>query len=114
MSSSRRTKDHIEDLGAVSRRIFNLRPVQFTYQQPFADGSTPIQYGLIAEEVEQVMPALVAYGADGTPETVKYHVLPTLLLAELQRLEREREALAMEVKELRAMIERPRSRSPRR
>ncbi len=106
VSSSRRTKDHIEDLGEVSRGIFDLRPVQFTYKQPFADGATPVQYGLIAEEVEQVMPALVAYGADGTPETIKYHVLPTLLLAEVQRLERERAALTSEVRELRAMVER--------
>ena len=105
VSSSRRTKDNIQDLGTVSRGIFDLRPVQFTYRQPFADGSTPVQYGLIAEEVEQAMPALVAYGADGTPETVKYHVLPTLLLAEVQRLEREREALTDEVRELRAMVE---------
>jgi hypothetical protein len=105
VSSSRRTKDNIADLGDISRDVFRLRPVQFTYKQPFADGSTPIQYGLIAEEVEQVMPALVAYGADGTPETVKYHVLPTLLLAEVQRLEREREALTHEVRELRAMVE---------
>jgi hypothetical protein len=105
VSSSRRTKDNIQDLGPVSRGIFDLRPVKFTYKQPFADGSTPVQYGLIAEEVEQAMPALVAYGADGTPETVKYHVLPTLLLAEVQRLEREREALATEVKELRERLE---------
>lgn len=31
---------------------------------------------------------------DGRVETVKYHVLPTLLLAEVQRLERDREAMA--------------------
>jgi hypothetical protein len=104
ISSSRRTKDHIEDLGAASRAIFDLRPVRFTYKQPFADGSTPVQYGLIAEEVESVLPALVAYGRDGTPETVKYHLLPTLLLAEVQRLEREREVLTRQVAEQAAAI----------
>jgi hypothetical protein len=104
ISSSRRTKDRIEDLGATSRAIFDLRPVRFTYKQPFADGSRPVQYGLIAEEVESVLPALVAYGADGTPETVKYHLLPTLLLAEVQRLEREREALSRQVAEQAAAI----------
>jgi len=94
VSSSRRTKDNIADLGGVSRAIFNLRPVQFTYKQPFADGSTPVQYGLIAEEVSAVLPELVAHSKDGQIETVKYHVLPTLLLAEVQRLERERAAMA--------------------
>lgn len=96
VSSSRRAKDDIADLGEASRGILNLRPVRFTYRQPFADGSTPVQYGLIAEEVAEVLPELVALGADGQPETVKYHVLPTLLLAEVQRLERERAAAAAE------------------
>ena len=104
-SSSRRTKDHIEDLGPVSRAIFALRPVSFTYKKPFADGSTPIRSGLIAEEVEQVLPALVAYGADGQPETVMYHVLPTLLLAEVQRLERERVTQHDEIVALRTIVE---------
>jgi hypothetical protein len=105
VSSSRRTKDHIEDLGEISRAIFDLRPVRFTYKQPFADGTTPIQYGLIAEEVAEILPGLVAYGNDGEPETVKYHVLPTLLLAEVQRLEQERAAQARELAQLRALID---------
>ncbi len=44
-----------------------------------------MQYGLIAEEVEQVFPELVAYGADGRVETVQYHVLSALLVNELQK-----------------------------
>lgn len=108
LSSSRRTKQDIEDLG-VGQIVQQLRPVQFRYIQPFADGSRPIQYGLVAEEVEAVLPALVAYGADGAPESVKYHVLPTLLLAEVQRLERERAATAARldaaVRELEAVRE---------
>lgn len=92
ISSSRRTKDNIADLGAASHRIFELRPVQFTYKQAFEGGATPVQYGLIAEEVAAVLPELVARGKGGEIETVKYHVLPTLLLAEVQRLERERSA----------------------
>jgi len=105
ISSSRRTKDQIRDLGSVSRSIFDLRPVSFIYKPPFADGSTPIQYGLIAEEVESVLPELVAYGADGQPETVKYHILPTLLLAEVQRLERERAAQQEAIAALRAVVD---------
>ena len=93
VNSSRRTKEDIADLGGIGFAVQRLRPVQFRYIQPFEDGSKPIQYGLIAEEVEAVLPELVAYGADGQPETVKYHVLPTLLLAEVQRLERERAEL---------------------
>ena len=104
VSSSRRTKDNIADLGDISRAIFNLRPVQFTYKTLFADGRAPVQYGLIAEEVQAVMPELVAYGKDGQVETVKYHVLPTLLLAEVQRLERDRQAMAADRAELVARV----------
>lgn len=93
ISSTRRTKDDIADLGSASRQIFDLRPVQFRYRQAFADGSRPLQYGLIAEEVAPVLPALVATDETGQPASVKYHVLPTLLLAEVQRLERERAAI---------------------
>ena len=104
-SSSRRFKDDIADMGGLAEGLQRLRPVQFRYRQPFADGSTPVQYGLIAEEVAEVYPELVARSADGSIETVKYHVLPTLLLAEVQRLERERAALARELVELRALVE---------
>lgn len=91
VSSSRRTKFDIASLDApVTEALQRLRPVQFRYRQAFADGTTPLEYGLIAEEVQDVLPALVATGADGQPETVKYHVLPALLLSDVQRLERER------------------------
>jgi hypothetical protein len=53
--------------------------------QPYADGSKPVQYGLVAEDVAEVFPELVVYGKDGKPETVAYHVLATLLLNELQK-----------------------------
>jgi hypothetical protein len=87
ISSTRRVKEDTADLGSVSQSLQRLRPVRFRCSKAFADGSKPLQYGLIAEEVAEVMPELVALGADGEPETVKYHVLPTLLLAEIQRLE---------------------------
>jgi len=64
-----------------------LRPVTYRYKQPFEDGSKPIQYGLIAEEVDEVYPDLVAHSADGQIETVKYQVLGPMLLNEVQRLE---------------------------
>ena len=85
VSSSRRFKEDIEDMGAASRDLMRLRPVTYRYKQPFADGSKPIQYGLIAEEVAEVYPDLVAHSADGQIETVKYQVLDSMLLNEMQR-----------------------------
>ena len=85
VSSSRRYKEDIQDMGDASGGLMKLRPVTFRYQKPFADGSKPIQYGLIAEEVAEVYPDLVARSADGQIETVKYQVLDSMLLNEVQR-----------------------------
>jgi hypothetical protein len=94
VSSSRRFKDDIADMGAVSSDLMRLRPVTFRYKKPFADGSKPIQYGLIAEEVAAVYPDLIARSADGKIETVKYQVLDSLLLNELQKEHRQVEQQA--------------------
>jgi hypothetical protein len=62
-----------------------LRPVTFRYRKPYADGSSPIQYGLIAEEVAEVYPDLVARSVDGQIESVRYQLLDPMLLNELQK-----------------------------
>ncbi len=100
ISSSRRYKQDIEDLGAAGDAVLRLRPVQFRYQKPFADGGQPLQYGLIAEEVADVLPELVAYDDERRPETVMYQALPTLLLAQVRRLEQERAGMAEQLQTL--------------
>jgi hypothetical protein len=66
-----------------------LRPVTYRYKQPYADGSMPIDYGLIAEEVAEVYPDLVTYTNDGQVETVQYNKVNAMLLNEVQRQQRE-------------------------
>jgi hypothetical protein len=85
VSSSRRFKQDIEGLQEDSERVLALRPVKFRYKDHAAQGDTTPQYGLIAEEVAEVFPELVVYDAEGRPETVRYHLLAPLLLAEAQR-----------------------------
>jgi hypothetical protein len=87
--SSRRYKTDIQDMGDASSGLLRLRPVTFRYQKPLADGSQPKQYGLIAEEVAEVYPDLVAHSSDGQIETVKYQVLDSMLLNEVQRQQAE-------------------------
>ncbi|MBV8729052.1 MAG: tail fiber domain-containing protein [Acidobacteriia bacterium] len=43
VSSSRRFKEDIHDMGDASTNLMRLRPVTFRYQKPFADGSKPTQ-----------------------------------------------------------------------
>jgi Chaperone of endosialidase len=93
VSSSQRFKEDIQDMGDASNGLMRLRPVTFRYQKPFADGSKPVQYGLIAEEVAEVYPDLVAHSSDGQIETVKYQVLDSMLLNEMQRQQKEIMAL---------------------
>ena len=66
-----------------------LRPVTYRYQQPYADGSKPRDYGLIAEEVAEVYPDLVVTNKEGQVETVQYQKLTPMLLNEVQKQRRE-------------------------
>jgi Chaperone of endosialidase len=85
VSSSKRYKEDIQPMGEVSERLYQLHPVTFHYKQPNPDGSKPIEVGLVAEDVAEILPELVVYNSDGQPDSVAYHLLPTLLLNELQK-----------------------------
>jgi hypothetical protein len=84
----------------------DLRPVTFRYRKPFADGSKPVQYGLIAEEVAEVYPDLVTRSADGQIESVKYQLLDPMLLNEVQRLHRENATQAEKIQNLEERLSR--------
>jgi hypothetical protein len=83
--SSRRYKQDIRNMGDASSKLMLLRPVTFLYRPEYVAGDQTVQYGLIAEEVAKVYPDLVASGADGKPQTVRYNLLSTMLLNELQK-----------------------------
>jgi hypothetical protein len=57
-----------------------LRPVTYRYKQAYQDGSKPIDHGLIAEEVAELYPDLVARNRDGQIQTVPYQKLTPMLL----------------------------------
>ena len=103
-SSSRRYKQDIHDMGLTSQRLLALRPVTFRYKEALTDGTKPIQYGLIAEEVAEVYPNLVAYTNDGKIETVQYRKLVPLLLNELQREHKHNLQQATQIGKLKAQL----------
>jgi hypothetical protein len=80
VASSARYKMDIRDLTDASSRLAQLRPVSYQYKTE--PGVT--HFGLIAEEVDKVMPELVVRDAQNRPETVQYHELIPLLLKERQ------------------------------
>jgi hypothetical protein len=87
VSSSGRFKEEIADMGETTERLLELRPVVFRYKAEVQAGERPLEYGLIAEEVAEVFPELVVYDEEGEPFTVKYHLLSSMLLNELKKLE---------------------------
>ncbi len=80
--SSKRFKKDITDLADKGAAVTALRPVSFRYNnQP----DEQLQYGLIAEEVAEVMPELVIYNEEKQIQSVAYHLLPVLLLQQYQK-----------------------------
>ena len=109
-SSSRRYKEDIQDMADASNGLLRLRPVTFRYKKPYSDGSQPVQYGLIAEEVADVYPDLVARSAGGQIETVKYQVLGPMLLNEMQKqgstIAAQKEQIEAQAQRIRSLEER--------
>jgi Chaperone of endosialidase len=103
-TSSQRAKDEIRDMSVASDGVLKLRPVTFRYKPEHDDGSRLLQYGLITEEVAEVYPELAVLDKDGQPSGVRYHVLPAMLLNELQRQQRQLTAQQQELDELRAQV----------
>jgi hypothetical protein len=106
MTSSARFKRDIRPVDDARAIVQALRPVRFFYRTESDDADRTPQIGLIAEEVEKVDHDLVVLDQHGEPETVRYHFLPTLLLAEVQRLEQERAQQAIELTTLRTVLRR--------
>jgi uncharacterized coiled-coil protein SlyX len=79
--SSARFKRDIRSMDKASETILALRPVTFRYKKEIDPDGSP-QFGLVAEEVEKVNPALVVRDADGKPYSVRYEAVNAMLLNE--------------------------------
>ena len=81
VQSSSRCKDDIQPMADNSKAILKFKPVTFHYNQELDPDKVP-QFGLIAEEVEKVNPALVARDENGKVMTVRYEAVNAMLLNE--------------------------------
>jgi hypothetical protein len=79
VASAERFKKDIATMDKASEVILSLRPVTFHYK---TDTKGTPQFGLIAEEVAKVNPALVLPDKEGKPYTVRYDAVNTMLLNE--------------------------------
>ena len=105
ISSSRRFKRDIADMGDASTGLMSLRPVTFHYNQASTDGVERLEYGLIAEEVAKIYPEAVTYTPAGETQTIQYHKINAMMLNEIQRQHRQIEDQARELGTLRERLE---------
>jgi hypothetical protein len=98
VSSSRRFKKEIKPMEKTSESIMALKPVTFHYK---SDKTNTPQFGLIAEEVAKVDPALVLPDKEGKPYTVRYDAVNAMLLNEFLKQHRkveQQEAMITQLK----------------
>jgi hypothetical protein len=111
-ASSERFKTAVEPMGSSTARLEELQPVMFKYK---SGARGPRQYGLIAEDVAKVYPELVVRDANGEILSVRYDELAPMLLNEMkledqknrhenQRLSRQLNAQAAEIRELKSAL----------
>jgi len=101
VASSKRYKKDIANMGNASDAILSLRPVTFHYKTDTA--GTP-QFGLIAEEVANVNPALVLLDKKGKPYTVRYDAVNAMLLNEFLKEHKKVEQQQATITELKSTV----------
>jgi hypothetical protein len=110
LSSSRRYKEDIKPMQDASQTLYRLKPVTYRYKKEI-DSTQSQAFGLIAEEVAEVNPDLVACNAEGQPESVHYEMVNAMLLNEFlkehRKVEKQRSdfeaALAQQQKQIESL-----------
>ena len=81
VTSSKRFKEEIKPMNNTSESLFALKPVTFRYKKDIDPAGTS-QFGLVAEDVENVNPDLVVHDKEGKPYSVRYDQINAMLLNE--------------------------------
>ena len=90
--SSERFKAEIKPIDKASEAILALKPVSFRYKKE-VDPKGTAQFGLVAEQVAKVNPALVDRDGNGEIYTVRYEAVNAMLLNEFLKVHRKVEKL---------------------
>ncbi len=95
LGSSLRYKKDIRDLEINSEDVFKLRPVRFKWKKTDEE-----DIGLIAEEVNEVIPELVNYDKKGRPVAVEYDLISVYLLEVVKQQQQKISALEQTIAEI--------------
>jgi hypothetical protein len=101
--SSRRFKKDIKPMDQTSETILKLKPVTFHYKNKDKNDATP-EFGLIAEDVADVNPALIILGKDGKPLSVRYEAVNVMLLNEFLKEHKKVEEQQTSIADLKSTV----------
>ena len=106
VSSTRKVKENIVDLTIDTSKLYDLVPRNFKFKdqliEVFNDETEETtsytevgenSFGMIAEEVNEILPELVVLDKNQEPKSIDYPLLSVLLLAELKKMKTRIEAL---------------------
>lgn len=90
-SSSKRYKDHVDDLDTTeAEKLLKLPVVRFKYKDGYLDAGDRLVGkaipGFYAEDMAEIYPTACQYNAEGTPEDWNYRTLIPLMLKLIQNL----------------------------
>ena len=106
-TSSRRFKDEIKPMDKASEALYALKPVTFRYKNGIDPRRLP-QFGLVAEDVEEVNPELVVRDKEGKVNTVRYDAVNAMLLNEFLKEHRKVQQQEATIADLRSAMARQR------
>jgi hypothetical protein len=107
-SSDRRLKKNVTPFAPALNTLTSLQPVNYFWRAdefPDRHFGNSQNYGLIAQDVEQVLPELVSTDSDGY-KAVDYSKLPLLTIQAMKELKAENDALKHRVSELEPLAQR--------
>lgn len=108
-TSDIRLKKNVEDIDGAMEEVMSMRPVTYEWRQkdhPDVEYDDGTQYGLIAQELEKVMPELVETDEEGWKSIEYSHLVPILIEAIQEQQEEidELEELRGKITSLKASI----------
>jgi hypothetical protein len=101
LTSSARFKKDIEPMAEASEAIYSLKPVTFHYKK---DKTNTPWFGLIAEDVAKVNPALIGVDKEGKPYCVAHDKVNAMLLNEFLKEHRKVEQQEATILQLKSAV----------
>ncbi len=99
-TSSERYKTDVVDLVDGIDEIMKLRSVNFHYKKDIGHDPSKIQFGFTAEQVFNIIPALVDVDSQGRPNTVDIVGMIPIIVRSIQKLKAENDNLNEEISKM--------------